>query len=433
VSTQPKLELVPDAVSFARPFSVAILGFGTVGRSVAEILSYNADPRLQLTHIFNRNFATKRVSWTNEEVTWTDDIDSVLTSEADIIVEAIGGLDPAEAWVRRALQRGTTVITANKQLIAHHGRELAQVAQDYGAQLLFGASVAGGVPVLLALEEGLAGDRLVGVSGILNGTCNYVLSRMESHGTSFEAALKEAQTFGFAEADPSSDINGDDAAAKLAILTQIGLKTHVSPNTIRKTPVSSVETIDFAYARQLDSTIRQVSRAYLDGRKVFAAVEPALVPLNSALARAEGSQNVIVASGKYGGNTAFLGHGAGGHPTAVAVISDLIAAAKGRSHAAWISNLDSKPTRTSSDFTTPHYVRFVVKDRPGIIATIATALSSRGINIDAVLQKSGFAKAELPFVVTLEPCGASVLREALDELSRADFLVKPPVHFPILK
>lgn len=433
MSTVAKFELVRDPAPRAHELTVAILGFGTVGRSVAEILSYNADPRLRLTHIFNRNVGSKRVSWVSEDVNWTDEIEFVLSADPDIVVEAIGGLDPAEQWVRKALQRGTTVVTANKQLIAHRGRELAQLAHDFGAQLLFGASVAGGVPVLLALEEGLAGDRLIGVSGILNGTCNYILNRMESANVSSDAALAEAQKFGFAEADPSDDLNGDDAAGKLAILAQIALKTNVSPDAIRKTPVSSVEAIDFLYARQLESTIRQVSRAHLDGRRLFAAVEPALVPVDSALARVQGSQNVVVASGKYGGNTAFLGHGAGGHATAVAVISDLIAAAHGRSHAPWIVNSDPKPVRALSDFTTPHYVRFVVKDRPGIIATIASALSTRGINIDAVLQKSGFGKAALPFVVTLEPCGASVLREALDELSRADFLVKTPVHFPILK
>jgi homoserine dehydrogenase len=436
VSTQPKLELVPDAVSpdaIAQSAKVAIVGFGTVGRSVAEILSYTPDPRLRLTHVFNRDVDRKRVSWLHDNVEWTEDIESVLNSEVEIIVETVGGLHPAEEWVRKALLRGKSVITANKQLIAHRGRELAQLAFHAGEQLLFGASVAGGVPVLLALQEGLAGDRLVGASGILNGTCNYILSRMESANLSFDAALQEARQFGFAEADPSSDLNGDDAAAKLAILAQIGLKAYLSPTSIRTTPVTSVEAIDFSYARELGCTIRQVSRASLDRKKLFAAVEPALVPLSSALAQVQGSQNVVVASGKYGGNTAFLGHGAGGHPTAVAVISDLIAASHGRSHAEWIAHNDPKALKVSSDFTTPHYVRFIVKDRPGIIATIAAVLSERGINIDAILQKSGFPKAELPFVVTLEPCGTSVLQEALTNLSASDFLVKTPVHFPILR
>jgi homoserine dehydrogenase len=431
VSTQPKLQLVPE--SLTETAKVAIVGFGTVGRSVAEILSYSPDPRLRLTHVFNRDVERKRVSWTSDDVEWTDDIESVLNSDVQIIVETVGGLHPAEEWVRKALLRGKSVVTANKQLIAHRGRELAQLAFHTGEQLLFGASVAGGVPVLLALQEGLAGDRLVGVSGILNGTCNYILSRMEAANVSFEAALQEAQQFGFAEVDPSADLNGDDAAAKLAILAQIGLKAYLSPTSIRTTSVTSVEAIDFSYARDLRCTIRQISRAQLDRKKLFAAVEPALVSIGSPLAQVQGSQNVVVASGKYGGNTAFLGHGAGGHPTAVAVISDLIAASQGRNHADWIAHHDPKALKISSDFTTPHYVRFVVKDRPGIIAKIAAVLSERGINIDAILQKSGFPKAELPFVVTLEPCGASVLQEAIAVLSESEFLVKPPVHFPILR
>jgi homoserine dehydrogenase len=431
LSTQPKLELVRDVAPLTQ--SVAILGFGTVGRSVAEILSYSPDSRLRLTQVFNRDVDRKRVSWADDEVLWTDKIEDVLESDVDLVVETIGGLDPANEWVRKALLKGKSVVTANKQLIAQRGRELSQLAFDTGQQLLFGASVAGGIPVLLALQEGLAGDRLVGVSGILNGTCNYILSRMEQGGISFEAALAEAQQFGYAEADPSADVNGEDAAAKLAILVQVALKVGLNPKSIRTTPVTDVESIDFVYAKDLGCTIRQVSRAHFDGRKLFAAVEPALVAKQSLLAQVQGNQNVVVASGKYGGNTAFVGSGAGGHPTAVAVISDLLAAAHGRTHQGWLVHGDSKPVRSSGDFTTPHYARFVVKDRPGIIAEIASSLSTRGINIDAVLQKPGYAKASLPFVITLEPCGASVLREALNELSRAEFLVKSPVTFPVLR
>ena len=431
MSTQPKLELVRDVAPLTQ--SVAIVGFGTVGRSVAEILSYSPDSRLQLTHVFNRNVDRKRVSWASDDVLWTDEIDDVLDSDVDLIVETLGGLDPAYELVRKALLKGKSVVTANKQLMAHRGRELTRLAFDAGQQLLFGASVAGGVPVLLALQEGLSGDRLVGISGILNGTCNYILTRMEQAGVSFEAALAEAQQFGYAEADPASDLNGDDAAAKLAILVQVALEVGLTPNAIRTTPVTDVDSIDFLYAKDLGCTIRQVSRAQFDGRKLFSSVEPALVPRDSTLAQVQGNQNVVVASGKYGGNTAFLGAGAGGHPTAVAVISDLIAAAHGRSHQGWLVPGDSKPVRSSGDFTSPQYVRFVVKDRPGIIAEIAGSLSTHGINIDAVLQKSGYSKIALPFVITLEPCGASVLREALDDLSRAEFLIKPSVSFPILR
>jgi homoserine dehydrogenase len=431
LSSQPKLELVRDVAPLTQ--SVAILGFGTVGRSVAEILSYSPDSRLRLTHVFNRDVDRKRASWTDDEILWTDNIDDILDSDADLVVETIGGVDPAYEWVRKALLKGKSVVTANKQLIAHRGRELTRLAFDTGQQLLFGASVAGGVPVLLALQEGLAGDRLAGISGILNGTCNYILTRMEQAGVSFESALAEAQQFGYAEADPSADVNGEDAAAKLAILVQVALKVGLTPNAIRTTPVTDVDSVDFLYAKDLGCTIRQVSRAQFDGRKLFSSVEPALVPRESSLALVQGNQNVVVASGTYGGNTAFSGAGAGGHPTAVAVISDLIAAAHGRTHQGWLVPGDAKPVRSTGDFTTPHYVRFIVKDRPGIIAEISAALSARGINIDAVLQKPGYSKSALPFVVTLEPCGASVVREALDDLSRADFQVEPPVTFPILR
>jgi homoserine dehydrogenase len=431
LSTQPKLELVRDVAPLTQ--SVAILGFGTVGRSVAEILSYSPDSRLRLTHVLNRDVDRKRVSWASDEILWTEKIDDVLESDVDLVVESIGGLEPAYEWVRKALLKGKSVVTANKQLIAHRGRELTRLAFDTGQQLLFGASVAGGVPVLLALQEGLAGDRLVGISGILNGTCNYILTRMEQAGVGFEAALAEAQQFGYAEAHPSADLNGDDAAAKLAILVQVALKVGLTPSSIRTTPVTDVDSIDFLYAKDLGCTIRQVSRAQFDGRKLFSSVEPALVPRESALAQVQGNQNVVVASGKYGGNTAFLGSGAGGHPTAVAVISDLIAASHGRTHQGWLVPGDSKSVRSSGDFTTPHYVRFVVKDRPGIIAEIAASLTARGINIDAVLQKSGYTKTALPFVITLEACGASVVHEAVDDLSRAEFLVEAPVTFPILR
>ena len=413
---------------------MAILGFGTVGRSVAEILSYSPHPRLKLTHVFNRGVDRKKVSWADSEVLWTDNIDDVLASDVDIVVEAVGGLHPAEDWVRKALSHGKSVVTANKQLIAHRGAELARLAADHGQKLEFGASVAGGIPVLLGLQEGLAGDRLFRISGILNGTCNYILSRMESAGVSFEAALAEAQQLGYAEADPTDDIEGYDARAKLAILVRVAMRARVLPDEVRTESVARVQAVDFAYAADLGCTIRQVSRAEIDGRSLFASVEPALVPRDSALARAEGSQNVIVASGKYGGNTVFAGHGAGGHPTAVAVVSDLIAVASDRA-TAFSDALHGhySALQVNGNFTAPHYVRFVVKDRPGIIARIAESFSRVGINIDAVQQRPGFPKSQLPFAVTIEPCGTSILREALHQVQEADFHVEPPVSFPILK
>ncbi len=212
---------------------VALLGFGTVGSCVARLLAArSAEYPLQLTHICNRNVARKRVDWTPPQVMWTEDIHQVLSSDADVIVELVGGLQPAYDWVRSALQSGKSVVTANKQLIAHFGSELLHLACLQQQFLGFGACVAGGVPVLSGLQDGLAGDRIIQIRGILNGTCNYILTRIEQAGTSFAEALAEAQRAGFAEPDPTDDVEGLDAGAKLAILARVGLNVEMRPQQV---------------------------------------------------------------------------------------------------------------------------------------------------------------------------------------------------------
>ncbi|MGH9639214.1 MAG: homoserine dehydrogenase, partial [Bryobacteraceae bacterium] len=202
---------------------IALLGFGTVGRSVAKILCQDSESPLRLTHIFNRNIARKKTDSLPKRIRWTERVEDVLESDADVVVELIGGLDPAGDWVRRTLRAGKSVVTANKLLISECGPELADLARSMGQRIEFGASVAGGIPAIIGIQEGLAGDRLYRMAGILNGTCNYILTRMEAIGASFQSALKEAQELGFAEADPSADVNGIDARAKLVILAQAGL------------------------------------------------------------------------------------------------------------------------------------------------------------------------------------------------------------------
>ena len=246
-------------------------------------------------------------------------------SDVDVVVELVGGLHPAYEWVRAALLAGKSVVTANKQLIAHYGAELGDLARVRGQQLRFEASVAGGIPVLRALQEGLAGDRLVEVRGILNGTCAYILSRMQSAELPFADALAEAQAAGFAEADPTEDVDGADAAAKLAIIAAVGLRRPVRVGDIAKQSIRPIDIVDFQYAREIGCTIRQIARAAVqDDGRVFAVVSPALVPLNSSFGRIDGSQNVVTVRGVYGGETSFSGSGAGGAPTAVAVVSDLL-------------------------------------------------------------------------------------------------------------
>jgi len=432
---------------------VALLGFGTVGSSVAKILCEHSVSDIRLTHILNRNVARKKVDWLPSSVQWTENIDDILSSDADIVVEVMGGLQPTEDWIRRVLSSGKSVVTANKQLIARCGPELIILAAQRNQQIHYGASVAGGVPVISGLQSGLAGDELFKICGILNGTCNYILSQMESKGVAFADALREAQKLGFAEADPTEDIDGLDARAKLTILTRVGLHCAVEPETIAVQSISRIEAIDFEYAGQLGCTIRQISWAEISSAglktqpqapqtqaersSLLAAVGPALVALSSPLARVEGSQNLVVTTGVYGGETVFGGHGAGGHPTAVAVVSDILAIAHSKQAGTSKSAQDLKAPalnthRVSADYTAKHYLRFFVRDQPGIIACLATILSSCAINIDAVLQKPGCPKTRLPFLITLEECKASLVERALRQVNVLEFMVEPCLHLPIL-
>jgi homoserine dehydrogenase len=414
------------------PLSVGLLGFGTVGQSVARLLVERTDGLLTLTHIFNREVARKKVGWVPPSVTWTDRVEDVVDGQVDVVVEVVGGVEPARLWHERALTAGRPVVTANKQLIATHGQHLLALAAQRRVDLLFEAAVGGGIPVVRGLREGIAADRLTSVSGILNGTCNYILTRMESAGLAFDAALAEAQAQGFAEADPTDDLEGYDARAKLCILARVGLGIDLAPESVPCESLRSISDDDFVYARRLQATIRQVSRVTAGNGDVEARVGPALVPLTSPLARVIGSQNLIVAGGAYGRETTFSGYGAGGFPTAVAVVSDLLALARraGSTPASWPAT--AAPRDVSNLKAAPFYLRLVVNDRPGIIASLATIFSAHAINIDAVLQEPGGTKDRLPFVITLETCPTAAMTTALAEIATLPFHVTPPLCLPVL-
>ena len=406
---------------------VAILGFGTVGSSVARILCDLQPAGIELSHVFNRGVARKKVDWVPASVNWTEDFEAVLRSDVDVVVELVGGLEPAGTWVRRALEAGKSAVTGNKKLIAAHGIELDRLGRSKGAHLLYGAAVAGGIPVIPGLQQGLAGDRITRIEGILNGTCNYILSRMET-GAEFADVLADAQRLGYAEANPSEDVDGYDARAKLVILSRIALRAGLEVESVACRSITQVDAVDLVYARDLGCTIRQISKAELAPAGVSAVVGPMLVPLRSPLAWSRSTENMVLVSGQYGGDVVFSGHGAGGNPTAVAVVSDLISLA----HGSRPVDLPSRPTRLSGEFQLRHYIRFVVKDAPGIVAEIAGALAAEHINIDALFQRPGYEKTNLPFVVTVERCAASALRRALDRVQGAAWLAQPPLDMPIL-
>ena len=443
------------------PLNVALLGFGTVGASVAHILAHRPElrDRLRLTHVFNRTVDRKRATWVDSEdskVTWTENIEEIFDSSPDVIIEMIGGTTDADEWVRRALKSGISVVTANKMLMgSEHGHTLLGLAVSNNAQIRFEAAVGGGVPLIHSVREGLAGDNLKQVAGILNGTSNYVLSRMEAGGNApMAAVLDDARRLGYAEVDPSADINGNDAAAKLVVLAGIAFRHHLPIQQIQRSSISPITAEDFRYATSLGCTIRQISMVAAHGGHCFHAfVGPALVPRGSSFGRNQGANNVVTLVGEYGGESSFSGAGAGGLATAVAVVSDLLALAQQRAdrNRAGIADVLDKSQVIKGDDATedlgeeweagtlvasppmPHYVRFVVRDRPGILASIAAALARQSINLDAVLQEPDHPKQALPFVITVEACEESALRTALHDIGEEDFHAAPPLVLPILR
>jgi homoserine dehydrogenase len=428
--SRPKTAASKNTTS-AAPVKIALLGFGTVGSSVARVLAASKFPGLELTHIFNRDVARKRASDAAKSVpasvVWTENFDDILNSRAEIVVELMGGLDPAEKWLRKCFAAGKSVVTANKQLIAYRGAALGRMAEQHGVQLMHGAAVAGGVPVIAGMLQGLSGDQITRISGIVNGTCNFILSRMET-GASYATVLAEAQKLGYAEANPSADVDGFDARAKLCILSRVAMHAELDPDQVATQTISTVEAVDFAYAKELNCTIRQVSRAQWDGKVMHARVAPMLVPMASPIAWSHGTQNMVVTSGRFGGDVVFSGHGAGGEPTAVAVVSDILAVAQ---HSVAVQ-LPVRRRQVTGEFIAPQYLRFVVDDKPGIVAGIAGALAKVGANIDSLLQHPGHPKHRLPFVVTTEPCLTSTIDKAVTAMAKMDCMLERPLCLQIL-
>jgi homoserine dehydrogenase len=395
-----------------------------VGSSVARILAESRPEGLELTHVYARSLARRRVDWLPASVQWSEDSDAVLAADVDVVVELAGGLEPAGSWVRKALKAGKSVVTANKKLISVHGVELERLAAGAGGHLKYGAAVAGGIPVIPGLEQGLAGDRIERIEGILNGTCNFILSRMQE-GAEYATVLVAAQGKGYAEADPTEDVGGFDARAKLAILMRLALGVE----EITPLSITAISSVDFSYARDLGCTIRQIARADRAAGQIAATVGPMLVDLHSPLAWSHGTENMVIFTGHYGGDVVFSGHGAGGNAPAVAVVSDLLALAHGSRRV----EISSAPAHVSAEFEVPHYIRFLVADRPGIVAEITGALAKERINIRAIVQKPGYPQHALPFVVTTEPCKSSALKRALEAIRSRDYLLEAPLNLQMLE
>jgi homoserine dehydrogenase len=426
--------------------NVGIVGLGTVGLGTLTILSENAGQiaaklgfSLCVKVVCSRTVETKPLPPALGPVRKTTDWREVVASpEVDVVAELIGGTHIAREVVEAAIDSGKSVVTANKELMALHGAGIWDRAIGKGVNLGIEASVAGGIPILAVLREGIAGDRVTGLFGILNGTCNYILTEIEKHNTPFDLVLMEAQRLGYAEADPTMDVDGFDARSKLAILAALAFGERITPSDIYTEGIRRVMPVDFLYAHQMDYTIRLIASARQTPSGLILSVRPALIANSTILASVRGPYNAVWVRGLYGQDTFYYGRGAGAQPTGVAVVSDLMRVAR--------EIRSGSPARVSpfaherlgeyepipiTRFKSAYYLRFRVEDRPGIIARLAAVLAAKGISIDAVLQLPEENWRDLPFVITTQPTTEESLREALGEMATHDYLIEAPFAMPM--
>ncbi len=421
----------------APPLRVGIAGLGTVGAGVvrllrrqAALLDKRAGRAIEIAAVSARNPEKSR-DLDLSGIPWRH-VDELATApDIDVVVELIGGEDgPAKALVERALMHGKSVVTANKALIAHHGAALARLAESHGVSLAYEASVCGGIPIVKGLREGLAANNIRELHGILNGTCNYILTQMGESGRDFDDILAEAQRFGYAETDPSFDIDGIDTAHKLAILTAVAFGTEVDLASVHVEGIRRIGALDITYADALGYRIKLlgIARRAADGG-IEQRVHPCMVPKATAIAAADGVFNAVVAEGDFVGRVNFVGPGAGGGPTASAVAADLIDIARGHVvpvfgvPASALSRAD--PTPITRRFGA-YYLRLEVVDRPGVIADVAAALRDQNVSLESVLQRLRAPGDNVPVVLTTHETDEARMTAAVAQIAALDAVVEPP-------
>lgn len=419
------------------PLKIAVAGLGTVGAETVKLLAQQADlisarcgRPVVVTAVSARSRNRDR-GVTMDTFAWYDDpVLMAREADADVVCELIGGSDgAAKAVCEAALEAGRHVVTANKALLAHHGVALAALAEGRGVSLNYEAAVAGGIPVIKALREGLAGNAVDRVYGILNGTCNYILTTMGDTGRAFDDVLDEAQLLGYAEADPTFDVDGMDTAHKLAILTSLAFGTRVDLDSIHVEGIRHVSALDIEYAQQLGYRIKLLGIARRTEAGVEQRVHPCMVRTDQPIATVDGVFNAVVAEGDFVGRSVYEGRGAGAGPTASAVVADIIDIAAGRKAFTFgipVGTLQPLPVSAMERHTGAYYIRLMVKDVHGVFADIAAALRDAEVSMEAILQRGRAPGEVVPVVMTLHETGEAALRDAMARIEALDAVVEPP-------
>jgi homoserine dehydrogenase len=416
---------------------IAVAGLGTVGAGTIELLTKQAElleqrcgRALQITAVSARDRNRDRGVDLSPYQWFDDAVEMASKADADVIVELIGGSDgPAKALTEAAFRAGRHVVTANKALIALHGAELGGAAEEAGLSLCYEAAVAGAVPAIRSIREGLAANRISRLHGILNGTCNYILTVMRETGRDFDDVLAEAQKLGYAEADPSFDIDGIDTAHKLAILASLAFGTRIDFDDTFVDGIRRISADDISFAEELGYRIKLLGTVEASNGGLQLRVHPAMVPLDAAIASVEGVLNAVECESDFAGTTMLVGRGAGAGPTASAVVGDLIDIALGRTTPVYgvpVSGLARVPILPMESHVGPYYVRLMVYDKPGVFADVAAILRDHEISMEAVLQRSRSTTEPVPVVLKTHEARESAVSAALAAIGALDAVSEPP-------
>ncbi|CAL9576745.1 homoserine dehydrogenase [Streptomyces levis] len=412
-----------------RPLKVALLGCGVVGSEVARIMTTHADDLtarigapVELAGVAVRRPDRVREGIDPALIT-TDATALVKRGDIDVVVEVIGGIEPARSLITTAFEHGASVVSANKALLAQDGAALHAAAGEHGKDLYYEAAVAGAIPLIRPLRESLAGDKINRVMGIVNGTTNFILDKMDSTGAGYQEALDEATALGYAEADPTADVEGFDAAAKAAILAGIAFHTRVRLDDVYREGMTEVTAADFASAKEMGCTIKllAICERAADGASVTARVHPAMIPLSHPLASVRGAYNAVFVESDAAGQLMFYGPGAGGAPTASAVLGDLVAVCRNRIGGATgpgESAYAALPVSPMGDVVTRYHISLDVADKPGVLAQVATVFAEHGVSIDTVRQQGKDGEASL--VVVTHRASDAALTGTVEALRKLD-------------
>lgn len=410
---------------------VALLGCGVVGSEVARLVVHNGDDlaarigaKVELAGIAVRRLDKPRDIPGVDPALFTTDADALVgRDDVDLVVEVIGGIEPARTLILAAMQRGASVVTANKALLAQDGPALHAAADNHGVDLYYEAAVAGAIPLLRPLRESLAGDHITRVLGIVNGTTNYILDQMDSAGSGFTEALEQAQAFGYAEADPTADIEGYDAAAKAAILAGIAFHSPVRAADVHREGIAEVSAADVAGAREMGSVVKLLAICDVDDDgAVGARVHPVMLPRTHPLAGVRGAYNAVFVEAESAGQVMFYGPGAGGTPTASAVLGDVVTVARNRlagsvgPRGSWYAD---RPVRPMGRTVTRYHISLDVDDRPGVLASVAAVFAERGVSIETVRQRV-HDRDDAELVVVTHHAADDALSATVDDLARLD-------------